>query len=284
MSEITELVSMLSNFTTSTTWPSLSQKFEAQSNVSHIDLDCLKIFQLQNTTSDDIMYGLYHHMDSAKETYSIRLASNFMDSLDQEWTHLAFIDERASMPAIWVNPDNTLLMAYEVTGSPKGDYIRLRYYESVLHLQNGQFKDEHDIDKSFSISCEGTPSFESVTINNGNIRDSEISMRFHFYEDMVKDQQARGTLTNWSDWRSEQSTDINKVLQSLGFLGNLGGRSKFNFRGSSYYLQETQITNKDWASWRITLCDSDGMPLQTLPIETPQHSTSFANPNVTPII
>jgi hypothetical protein len=47
---------------------------------------------------------------------------------------LAFIDERASMPAIWVNPDNTLLMAYEVTGSPKGDYIRLRYYESVLHL------------------------------------------------------------------------------------------------------------------------------------------------------
>lgn len=116
---------------------------------------------------------------------------------------MAQIDDRASMPAIWVNPDDSLLMAYEVTGTPRGDYLRLRYYESVLHLKNGQVKDEHDIDRSFSISCEGTPSFESVTIVNGNIRDSEISMRFHFYEEMVKDQLAWGTLSNWSDWKAE---------------------------------------------------------------------------------
>jgi len=63
MSEITELVSMLSNFTTTTTWPSIAQKFEAKANIESIDLDCLKIFQLQNTTSDDILYGLYHHFD-----------------------------------------------------------------------------------------------------------------------------------------------------------------------------------------------------------------------------
>ena len=75
--------------------------------------------------------------------------------------------------------------------------------------------------------------------------------------------------------------EINKALQSLGFMGNLGSRQLFYFRGNKYYLLETQMTSNDWASWRITLCDSVGMPLQTLAIKSPKSSKSFANPNLT---
>ena len=37
---------------------------------------------------------------------------------------------------------------------------------------------------------------------------------------------------------------------------------------------------KDWSAWRITLCDSQGMPLLTLPITSAGGSHSYANPNL----
>lgn len=105
------------------------------------------------------------------------------------------------MPNIYVNPDDSLLLAYEATERKNGNNIALRYYESILHLRNGTYSGQHLIDRTLSPGCEGTPSFESVQINGG-LEDSEIKLRFHFLWDMKKDQLGRGILTNWSKWES----------------------------------------------------------------------------------
>ena len=133
------------------------------------------------------------------------------------------MDTYASQPAVWVNKDGTFVLAWERTGTPDKNYIRLRYYKSIEDLKKGEYSDEHDIARTLAPDCEGTPSFEDVKIN-GDLTNSEIKLRFHFYENSIHDQQAIGTLKNWSDWESEPMTEVNAALQKLGFNGNLGSR------------------------------------------------------------
>jgi len=104
-----------------------------------------------------------------------------------QWQHISKIDTYASQPAIWVNDDGSFLTAWERTGTPDKNYIRLRHYLSIENLKKGQFSDEHDIPRSLAPDCEGTPSFESVKIG-GSLKDSEIQLRFHFWEKSIRDQ------------------------------------------------------------------------------------------------
>lgn len=78
--------------------------------------------------------------------------------------------------------------------------------------------------RTLAKECEGTPSFESVELENHNLENSIIKLRFHFWRNSVNDAQAEGTLTNWFDWQTNELHVINKNIQSLGFNGNIGSR------------------------------------------------------------
>lgn len=159
MSDTEDLVAMLSNLTTKT----ISENFGAKDNTG-ITSDCIKIFQEYGATTDDVVYGLYHNYNSTIETWSVHLACNFVGNFG-EWQHIAKIDTYASQPAVWVNEDGTFLLAWERTGTPDKNYIRLRYYKSIDDLKKGTYSDTHDMPRTLAPDCEGTPSFESVKIN-----------------------------------------------------------------------------------------------------------------------
>jgi len=138
------------------------------------------------------------------------------------------------------------------------------------------------------VYAEGTPSFENVFIKNQDMNQSQIDIRFHFYRGMVTDEQAKGTLTNFSEWKLETMDKVNFVFdEQMKQLGNVGSRSKFLWRGKNYYLQETEKGFEDFNSWGHWLCDSEGFPIKRLeykvdPLDidgSGQGRKFFANPN-----
>jgi hypothetical protein len=148
-------------------------------------VDCIKIFQEYGATTDDVVYGLYHRLDAAGKVFDIHLAKSRVGQLNR-WQHLTVIDDNASQPAVWVNPDGSFLVAWERTETPEGNYIRIRHYKSMADLSKGVFSAEHDMLRTLSKDCEGTPSFESVQINGG-LQNSVIKLRFHYFEDSIRD-------------------------------------------------------------------------------------------------
>lgn len=75
--------------------------------------------------------------------------------------------------------------------------------------------------------------------------------------------------------------EVNQKFHTLGYIGNIGSRQKFNWQDEDFYLVEAQVCHNCWGGWRIVLCDKDMMPLAELPMETPTgESHSFANPNI----
>jgi len=238
-------------------------------------MDCLKVFQMMGSAHDGIYYGLYHRLE--KGVFHVRLAkSNDL----QIWHDLIVLDEHASQPTIYVGDDGRLLVAYE-KDAPNSCWIRLRSYGDITYFEEGKFSREYDIQRSLAPTAEGTPSFESVTMGQGGVDDSEIRLRFHYFKNVRVDQLAFGTLKGFKSWKSESSDKINQALIANGWQGNLGDRDRFNWNDQAFYLQETQGKRGDWSSWRINLCDAHGMPIRTLQFQTDQQSTSFANPNAT---
>lgn len=78
---------------------------------------------------------------------------------------------------------------------------------------------------------------------------------------------------------------MSSKIAALGFKGNIGQRSKFTWKGESYYLVEAQNCYDCWDTWRIVLCDSSMAPLAVLPIhgvaggnDNKGRSKAYANP------
>lgn len=168
--------------------------------------------------------------------------------------------------------------------------------------------DEVHLPRTLGPVCEGTPSFEDVQFS-GSLATSKITLRFHYYQDSVHDQQAIGVfegskyvndesqlqgydgmssikiqdskLTDVSFiWSTKAEWEANKAIQKLGFKGNIGSRNKFTWNHTDYHLLESQKCIGCWDKWHILLVDSNMMPIVVLPITTPGHSKSFANPNI----
>jgi len=55
------------------------------------------------------------------------------------------------------------------------------------------------------------------------------------------------------------------------------------WKGQAYYLIEAQLKNKAWESWRVFLCNENGLPLQMLDMKTPAGSKAFANPHISQV-
>jgi hypothetical protein len=76
----------------------------------------------------------------------------------------------------------------------------MRHYKTMNHLLQGIYFDQFDIARTLAPSAEGTPSFEFVNVNKGDIHNSTIRMRFHFFKGAEADEQAMGELINFQQW------------------------------------------------------------------------------------
>ncbi len=237
-------------------------------------MDCLEVFQPNKRFE---LLGVYHTLK--KGAFSVHLAK----SQDlKKWTHLAELDSHGSQASIHETKDGSFLMAYE-KDAPNSCWIRIRHYKNRAALTQGKFSQEIDIPRTLAPTAEGTPSFESVTIPNGDLSKSTIKLRFHFYQNARVDQLASGTLTNFKNWKATPSHKLNTDFKKLGGLGNLGDRDLFQWNGKTYYVQEIQGKVGDWGSWGIYLCDAKGKPLKKLAFKTPKNATAFSNPSVSSI-
>ena len=236
-------------------------------------MDCLDVFQERNGHQRGYL-GVSHSLKNG--VFSIHLTH----SLDfKTWRHLKELDQHASQATVHVTNEGSFLLAYE-KDAPNSCWIRLRLYPTIADLESGKFSREIDIPRSLAPTAEGTPSFEEVKTSARDFSKSEIKLRFHYFQNVRVDQLASGTLTDFRKWKSTPSTRINSTLKKLGGNGNLGDRSKFSWKGNSYYLQEVQGTRLDWGTWGISLCDSNGFPLGKLRPRTPGNSTAFSNPAI----
>jgi hypothetical protein len=241
-------------------------------------MDCLEVFQPAGRSGDYAgVYGIYHHLKDG--VFSVHLAH----SLDLiHWTHIIALDSHASQAAIEETADGGFLLAFE-KDAPNSCWMRLRFFQNLTQLKTAKFAKEFDIQRSLAPTAEGTPSFESVKMSGDQIDKSQITLRFHYFEDTRVDQQALGTLTNFKSWTATPLKKISEALKKAGGRGNLGDRDRFTWRKQNYYLQEVQGIRNDWSSWRVYLCDRDGLPLQQLKLKSHNQATAFANPSVTHI-
>lgn len=148
------------------------------------------------------------------------------------------LDTFASQPSVHVNEDGSILIAHERTKTEFGNFIRLRYYKSFEDLLINKFMSQIDLRRSLAPTAEGTPSFESVSIQNHDLDRSKIKIRFHYFKNGKVDRQAIGTLTGFFNWKTKDLTRINSNLVDMGFHGNLGSRCTFVMNGTEYNLIE----------------------------------------------
>ena len=264
-------------------WESLSNTLEntdkAQIRVFKLrdhegrGMDCLEVFQPRNKDKEGY-YGVSHSLKNGVFAIHLTHSPDF-----EKWRHLKELDQHASQATIHETGDGAFLLAYE-KDAPNSCWIRLRLYQSLNDLKTGQFSREIDIPRTLAPTAEGTPSFEEVKTSTKDFSKSEIKLRFHYFQNVRVDQLAHATLTDFQEWKAAPATTINTAIKKLGGNGNLGDRSKFSWKGKTYYLQEVQSTRLDWGSWGIFLCDENGLPLGRIRPSTPKKSSAFSNPAI----
>lgn len=237
-------------------------------------LDCINIF-----THDDDQehyYGVYHRIIYEIEDYVMFLVK----SKDlKTWERVAEIDQYASQAKVWVDDvSGDILLSIEK--SDNGDYIQINHYNSLQDLIDVKHDASFVLPRTLSLQAEGTPSFKYVHKQGKNITNSEIGIRMHFFQNGIHDQQASCVIKNFKEYSCHSLDKLNRKIQSLGFLGNIGSRQKFEWNGKTFHLLEAAGCFDCWDTWRIILADENMSPLVILPIETPLKSKSFANPNI----
>lgn len=217
--------------------------------------------------------GVYHSMASTNEFILYLAGSNDL----KNWINITELGDRSHQGDIkkW---GNGYIVANEQDPIQGSNNIRVRYYASYVDLAEDKPTNDKTISQTFSNLAEGTPDIRKI--EGSAPSSSHIVIGYHYYDNGIRDQQAFGILTDFSNWRTWKDEVSNFTIQEMGYKGNIGGRSAFSHDGD-YVLQEAQITSGDWSSWRILF--GNGAFYCTLQPQTPLGSTSFANPGITPI-
>lgn len=220
--------------------------------------------------------GVYHTLIGG--TFRVKLAI----STDlKTWTYRIDLDNNASQPYIIALSDGSFLVAME--GTLPNLHLRFKHYANLNSLMAGIVNKTFDAPRTIpNAGAEGTPNIYSATINP-DINNSIIDVGFHYFRNSDVDRQARGTLTNFSQWTARVETQVNTILEALGVNGNLGDRDNVTYNGKSYNIIEGQLTKGNWASWRCFLYDWSANTAVQLNIRTHKGSTTFANPSFTKI-
>jgi hypothetical protein len=242
--------------------------FSAKDNLG-VGLDCLKI----------VGHGRGHYLGVHHSLQRGRFETRLASSEDLvHWSNLRTLDEHASQGYLYPVGKEWLL-AYEKDG-PSGNWIRICAYNSDKALLEGRPSKTFDIDRSLSKFAEGTPNV--IEVQKGlSWEHSKIKIGFHYFRNGDVDRQAEGTLVNWKSWSAKIRVKVNAPLEKT-YLGNIGDRDRFQWKGKTTEWLEGQLRKNDWSSWRILSMPKAGSCFE-LHFKTPNNSISFANPNVTTI-
>jgi hypothetical protein len=234
--------------------------------------------------------GIYH-INLGAGRFALCLAA----SRDlKTWRKIADIDPTGgSMGTIRGLSDGGFLVAYEAQGATTPGHktatnVRLRYYRDPVALLSGQATEQRTLPRRISLTNEGTPDFRSIAWR-GSLATSRIVLGFHYLDrgpaskpfKLAVDRQARGTLDK-NRWSVVVDAGIDRALSRMGFHGNHGARRQFHFPpgGKTWRIYEAQKLVNVTGSWRVLLYDNSARTLKALGIQTPNRSTSFANPTI----
>jgi hypothetical protein len=230
--------------------------------------------------------AVYHHLIA--NAFQVRLArsENLM-----VWHDAITLENAASQPTIAALSDGGFVVAYEKRGAGatcagSGSCLGFRYYANSQALVTNSYDWRSGtvvLNRTLSTCHEGTPNIYAATLNP-DIRHSVISVGFHYHRDCQLDQQAQGTLTNFSAWTAQPDSNLNTLFSNYGppkIQGHVGDRDAFSYQGRPYSLIEAQSTKDDFRTWRPYLFDRNLNSLTMLTLKTRGGSTSFGNPTYT---
>lgn len=232
-------------------------------------MDCLKVV---GSSDGRKFYGVYHSMQD--DVFHLWLA----ESSDAKiWKPVRKLDIHAHQGTIYISPQGKVVLAWEKDIPGKGNHIHVACFRSEADMELDNPIEEKDIDRSFSPSAEGTPSFDEVDWRS---KLPKITLGFHYWRNSDVDRQAVGKLdANWN-WTCEKRPAFDEFVEKFGVRGNIGDRDAFTFK-DDYTILEGMQTKDDWASWRVYLVNRSKNLCELIDVKTPKGSKSFANPNIT---
>ena len=214
--------------------------------------------------------GVYH-VNKGDGVFELWLAgSNDLES----WTAIIILGDRAHQGDIKKWGDGYIVVHEEDDGSTNN--IRVKYYESYADLIENTPSRNVGLPRAFSNFAEGTPDIREI--HGDASSSSAILIGFHQFNDGDTDQQSFGILKDFQSWFPWKDDISNYNLKDMGYNGNFGGRTSFNFNDKNHVLVEAQGAKNGWETWRLLL--GDGAFYSQLNMDTPKGSTSFANPGI----
>jgi len=252
-------------------------RFDAKDNFG-VGLDTIKI--IENPTGGYL--AVYHHLLSGEFQVRLATSTNLLN-----WVYKRTLATNASQPTIACHAaSGGFYLVYEQWMSPGSTgacYLKINYYPNVNDLLDSAptvtFVMPHS---AFNPSnLEGTPNVYSIS---PDVNTLEIG--FHYYNSTIsKDRTARGTLSGFFGgspvWTSHIETAYNTQLIGKGVNGNLGDRDYGLLDGKEINIQEGQLVQFDFGSWRSYLYYYETADFQLLDVKTPKGSTAFGNPTFT---
>lgn len=244
---------------------SLAYRYQARDDHGR-GLDCLNPSQVAGGN----LLGVYHYLQDG--VFHLALAQSD-DGL--RWRRVRELDSHASQGHLYPRGDGRLLLAYE-KDAPNSCWIRVVEYKDLVALRSGEPSRSIDLQRSLAPTAEGTPMLDRVRQEAGH---EVIDLRLHYFQEARVDRLARGQLVDFQQWSARSDDALNREFTNRDARGNFGSRDLFRSSRGEFSLQEIQLRPRDWAAWRVYLCERDGQPIRQLDVRTHGGSMSFANPH-----
>jgi len=196
------------------------------------------------------------------------------------WKLAIELGKHATQPYIYECSNHGFIVAWE---EDPNNHIQLNYYPDRQALLSGKATHTFNAPQTLSHCAEGTPSIYSVEFNTkpADIMHSAIDVGGHYYRDCIADRQQRGTLTDFTTWKTAPADKFNDAIEAWGVKGNIGDRDSVTFKGQELTLIEGMQILGNWATWGIYCYDPATGKADRLGISTTKGSTAFANPSCT---
>jgi len=223
-------------------------------------------------------YLAVYHTDTGSY-FEVHLATS-TDLMN--WTYQQTYGPRTHQPYLAALTDGGFLLANEADQSSY-NWIQVRYFPTRSDLLANRAARTFVVPHTrvpARLFAEGTPNIYRAILDP-DIDHSRIEIGFHYWKNGDVDRQARGTLTNFTAWVSQEAPGIDDALVSLGVRGNIGDRDNILYGGRSFNIHEGQLIKGDFGSWRPFLWEEASGAVRQLTIHTHQGSQSFANSSFT---
>ena len=265
-----------------------------------VSMDCLQIVYSEGAWGD--LVGVFHVSPGVgpnKGQHSQLYVAVASTSDLGHWTvandSLPYA-EAGSMGFIHIDSSSGVtFLAYEAESS-SGNAVFIRRYASIaIMLSKAGIFDEWQLTKQVhvagvpktwtadarSVTNVGTPSIECLV-------GGDLTIRCHYSPDGAHDYPAKGMVSlgseggieqNWASWAGFFDNWVNDSLRTLGARGKIGGRDAIRWQGFWTLINEAQMVQDDWSSWRVYLLVPELRKAVPIPLSI-SGTRTFANPHM----